>query len=102
MVRSMLFFKNIKIMLWANVVLCPAYIKNRCPSNAIRNKTPYEMWYGHVHLVKHLRVFGSTYYALIPRYVETKLVQEVINVSYWGIQTPPKHTISMMKSTKSL
>ena len=61
----MLFFKNVKIMFWADVVLCATYIKNRCPSNAIRNKTPYEMWYGHVPSVKHLRVFGSTYYALI-------------------------------------
>src|ERR1700734_1083170 len=70
MVRSMLFFKKVKIMFWADVVLCAAYIKNRCPSNAIRNKTPYEMWYGHVPSVKHLRVFGSTCYALIPCHVE--------------------------------
>ncbi|WP_369124376.1 hypothetical protein, partial [Actinobacillus pleuropneumoniae] len=48
MVRSMLFFKNVKTMFWADAVLCAAYIKNRCPSNAIRNKTPYELWYGHV------------------------------------------------------
>jgi len=63
----MLFFKNVKIMFWADAVLCAAYIKNRCPSNAIRNKTPYEMWYGHIPSVKHLRVFGSTCYALIPK-----------------------------------
>ena len=42
-------------MFWADAVLCAAYIKNRCPSNAIRNKTPYEMWYGHVPSVKHLK-----------------------------------------------
>ena len=73
MVRSMLFLKNVKIMFWADVVLCAAYIKNRCPSNAIRNKTPYEMWYGHVPSVKHLRVFGSTCYALIPKVHRNKL-----------------------------
>eukprot|EP00253_Pinus_taeda_P019225 PITA_19225 len=69
----MLFFKNVKIMLWVAAVLCAAYIKNRCPSNAIRNKTPYEMWYGHVPSVKHLRVFGSTCYALIPKIHRNKL-----------------------------
>eukprot|EP00253_Pinus_taeda_P010941 PITA_10941 len=63
----MLFFKNVKIMFWADAVLCAAYIKNKCPSNAIRNKTPYEMWYGHVPLVKHPTIFGSTCYALIPK-----------------------------------
>eukprot|EP00253_Pinus_taeda_P004500 PITA_04500 len=31
------------------------------------------MWYGHVPLVKHLRVFGSTYYALIPKVHRNKL-----------------------------
>ena len=67
MVRSMMFFKNVKLMFWADVVLCVVYIKNRCPYNAIRNKTPYEMWYGHVPSVKHLKVFGSTCYALIPK-----------------------------------
>ena len=73
MVRSMLFFKNVKTMFWTDAVLCAAYIKNRCPCNAIRNKTPYEMWYGHVPSVKHLKVFGSTCYTLIPKVHRNKL-----------------------------
>eukprot|EP00253_Pinus_taeda_P025980 PITA_25980 len=31
------------------------------------------MWYGHIPSVKHLRVFGSTYYALIPKVHRNKL-----------------------------
>ena len=31
------------------------------------------MWYGHVPSIKHLRVFGSTYYALIPKVHRNKL-----------------------------
>ena len=73
MVRSMMFFKNVKLMFWADAVLCAVYIKNRCPSNAIRNKNPYEMWYGHIPLERNLRVFGSTYYALIPKEHRNKL-----------------------------
>jgi len=69
----MMFFKNVKLMFWADVVLCDVYVKNRCPSNAIRNKTPYEIWYGHIPLVKHLKVFGSTFYALIPKVHRNKL-----------------------------
>eukprot|EP00253_Pinus_taeda_P026103 PITA_26103 len=30
-------------MFWADVVLCAACIKNICPYNAVRRKTPYEM-----------------------------------------------------------
>ena len=44
MVRSMMFFKNVKLMFWGEAVLCAVYIKNRCPSAALQNKTPYEMW----------------------------------------------------------
>ena len=73
MVRSMLFFKNVKLMFWADAVLCAVYIKNRCPSSSIRNKTPFEMWHGHIPSVKHFRVFGSTCYALIPKGQRNKL-----------------------------
>ena len=62
-----MFLKNVKLMFWVDVVLCVVYIKNMCLYNAIRNKTPYEMWHGHIPSVKHLRVFGSTCYALIPK-----------------------------------
>eukprot|EP00253_Pinus_taeda_P029386 PITA_29386 len=65
-------------MFWVGAILCVVYVKNRCPSNAIRNKTPYEKWYGHIPSVKHLKVFGSTYYALTPKVHRTNLVQGVI------------------------
>jgi hypothetical protein len=67
MVCSMMFFENVKLMFWADAVLCVVFVKNKSPSHALGNKTPYEMWYGHIPLVSHLMVFGSTYYALIPK-----------------------------------
>lgn len=73
MVRSMIFFKNVKLMFWAKVVLCAIYVKNRCPSHVIQNKTPYKMWYGHTPSIRHLSVFGSTCYALIPKQKRKKL-----------------------------
>ena len=72
MVRSMMFFKNVKLMFWIDADLCVVYIKNRCP-NAIRNKTPYEMWHGHIPSIKHFRVFGSTCYYLIPKVQRNKI-----------------------------
>jgi hypothetical protein len=73
MVRSTMFFKNIKLMFWHDVVLCAIYVKNRCPYHALENKTSYEMWYGRIPLVRHLRVFGSTCYGLIPKEQRSKL-----------------------------
>lgn len=73
MVCSMMFFTNVKLMFWVDAVLCVVYIKNRCPSHALRNKTSYEIWYGHIPLVRHLMIFGSTYYAFIPMEQRNKI-----------------------------
>jgi hypothetical protein len=54
-------------MFWDDVVLCVVYVRNMTPSHAHRNKTPYKMWYGCIPSVRHLEVFGSTCYALIPK-----------------------------------
>ena len=73
MVRSMMFFKNVKLMFWGEAVLCAAYIRNRCPSSVINNITPYEMWYSRLAVVKHFRIFGSQCYALIPKHQRNKV-----------------------------
>jgi hypothetical protein len=67
MVCSMLFFKIAKLMFWVDAVLCVVYVRNKSPSHALGNKIPYEMWYGRIPSVRHLKVFDSTYYALIPK-----------------------------------
>jgi hypothetical protein len=85
MVCSMMFFKNVKLMFWDDEILSTVYAKNRCPYHAIKNKNPYEMWYGHIPLVRHLRVFGSTCYALIPKRKRRNLnvrIQKCIFVGY--------------------
>lgn len=66
MVRSMMFFKNVKFMFWGEEILCGAYIINHCPYSIINNKRPYEMWYNHIPIFQHFRVFfGSQCCALI-------------------------------------
>ena len=49
------------------------YLRNRIPSHAIEYKTPHEMWFGQLPLVRHLKVFGSTYHGLIPKEQINKL-----------------------------
>ena len=68
-----MFFQNVKLMFWGEAVLCAFYIRNRCPSTAINNKSPYEMWYNHLPTIQHFRVFGSPCFALIPRQQRNKL-----------------------------
>ena len=38
MVRSMTFFKNVKIMFLGEAVICIVYINNRCPSATLQKK----------------------------------------------------------------
>ena len=97
-----MFFKNVKLMFWVDTILCVVYVKNRCPYNVIRNKTPYEMLYGHIPSVKDLKVFGSPCYALIPKVHRNKLGARSCKCISWGIQIPPKRNVSMMKLIRGL
>ena len=67
MVRSMMFFKNFKLMFWGNAMLCAVYLRNRSPTHALEKNTLHEMWYGLIYSMRHLMAFGSTYYDLIPK-----------------------------------
>jgi hypothetical protein len=82
---SMLFFKNEKLMFWADNILCATYVKYRFPYYSLENKSPYEICYGRIPSVRHLRVFVSTYYALIPNEQRSKLgarIQKCILLGY--------------------
>jgi len=102
-IHSMMFFNNVKSMFWADVVLCADYVKTRqCPSRALKNKTPYEMWYGRIPLVRHLRVFGSRYYSLIPKEKTSKLEARSQKCIFLGpTQIPPRDIIFMMRKTRN-
>jgi len=70
----MLFSINVKLMFWGHdVVLHAVYLINKRPSHALGNKTPYEMWHGHIPSMRHFKVFGPTSYALIPKEQRNKL-----------------------------
>lgn len=47
------------------------YTLNRVPTKG-EDKTPYEKWFGKKPSVKHLRVFGTTCYILIPKQLRKK------------------------------
>jgi hypothetical protein len=60
-------------MFWTIVVLCVVYVRNKSPFHALGNNTLYEMWYGCIPSSRHLRVFGSICYVLIPNEQRNKL-----------------------------
>ena len=74
MARSMLFFKGLNSCYWDEEVHTTVYLRNRSPSSSLDGITPFEAWYGFKPMVKHLRVFGSVCYALVPKEKRKKLV----------------------------
>jgi hypothetical protein len=90
MVRSMMFFVNVKLMFWDDAVLCVVYVKNKCPSHALQKKTHYEMWYEHISSVRHLMVFGSTCYVLIPKEQRRNLNTRIHKCFFLGYSNTTK------------
>nr|CAD1839746.1 unnamed protein product [Ananas comosus var. bracteatus] len=66
MARSMLKEKGLPNEFWAEAVNTAVYIQNRCPTNAVKNKTPLEAWTRTKPMVSHLKIFGCMCYAHIP------------------------------------
>jgi transposase InsO family protein len=73
MVRSMLNFKGLSPSYWVEAVHTAVYLRNISPTASLDGITPYEAWYGFKPRIKHLRVFGSVCYALVPKEKRTKL-----------------------------
>ncbi|KAI5351333.1 hypothetical protein L3X38_004224 [Prunus dulcis] len=59
MAKAMLHEKELPYYLWAEAVHTAVYILNRCPTKALRNKTPFEAYSTRKPGVAHLKVFGS-------------------------------------------
>ena len=65
MTRCSVIAGDIPDYLWAEVVLAMVHTKNIRPTNALAGKTPYEIFEKKSPKLDHLRILGSTVYALI-------------------------------------
>lgn len=65
--RSMLLDAKLPNKFWAEAISTAVYLRNRCPTKAVKGMTPYESWHGEKPKVEHLRVFGCDAYAHIPK-----------------------------------
>jgi transposase InsO family protein len=64
--RTMLIDSCLKPKYWAAAVRNFVYVRNRTLTQVSKKKTPFELFYGTVPKVDHLRVFGCVAYAQIP------------------------------------
>ena len=65
--RSMLSGARLGQEFWALAVDTACYLKNRSPTSALVDKTPYEVWSSQKPSVAHLRVFGCEAFMHVPK-----------------------------------
>lgn len=64
MARCMLLQSKLPLSLWAEAINTTNFIRNRCPTKALNNKTPFEMWNQRKPYLGFMRTFGSKAIAL--------------------------------------
>lgn len=83
-VRTMLSESGLPHMFWAEAARTVVYLKNRCPTVAVKGKTPQEAWTGKNVSLSHLRTFGCAAYSHV-KHPKSKLDprgQEFILMGY--------------------
>ena len=90
MARSMLTFKKLSPLYWAEAIHITFYLRNRSPTASLDGITPYESWFGFKPWVKHLRVFGWVCYALVPKEKWTKIDSRSLKCTIIGYSDEKK------------
>lgn len=72
-VRSMLADAKLPQSFWAECLSTAVYLRNRSPTKALEDTTPFEAWKKMKPVVDHLRVFGCDAYAHVPKDERKKL-----------------------------
>lgn len=65
--RCLLFDAKLHKRFWAEAVHTAVYLKNRSVASGLNQKTPFELWTGRKPDVGHIRIFGSTVMAHVPK-----------------------------------
>jgi len=66
-ITSLLSEANLPMQFWAEALIALTHIWNRCPTSALKGKTPYELWFKLKPDVSHLRVWGCLAYVHIQK-----------------------------------
>src|SRR5579871_3456526 len=106
--KSMLHASRLGYEFWGEVVTTIVYLKNRSPTTAIIDKTPYEAWFGKKPSLNHLRTFGCIVYTYILKEKRHKLdwkTTKYIFLGYSGtnqyrLWDPEKKDIIIAKDIK--
>ena len=83
-IRSMSADSELPKRFWAKALSTATYLRNRSPTNAVQDKTPYEAWTGNKPDVSHIRIFGCDAYAHVPKDERSKLGSKTRRSIFFG------------------
>lgn len=80
MARYMLHEKHLSKRFWAeaaSTAIFFSFLQNRLPCRFVKDKTPYEAWYGRKPSLQFLRIFGCLCFSYVPHIKRDKLDKKV-------------------------
>lgn len=89
-VRSMLIEQQVPKAFWPEAVRWCVHIQNRCPTAAVKNKTPEEARSGVKPTVEYFRVFGYIAHVHIPDQKRSKLDDKSKKCVFLGVSDESK------------
>ena len=78
---SLMLDANAPPVFWGEAICTAVFIKNRTPTASLKDKTPYEVFHGHVPKVN---VFGCKAFAHIPAHQRDKLKPKAVECTFIG------------------
>ena len=88
--RSMLHAAGLPLQFWEYAVMTAVYLRNRSPTKALTDATPYEAWRGDKPDLSHLRVFGCRAYMHLDKTKRNKIQPRSIPVIFVGYAAEAK------------
>ena len=88
--RAMLHAAGLPLSFWEYAVMAAVYLRNRSPTKALTDATPYEAWRGDKPDLSHLRVFGCRAYMHVDKTKRSKLQPGRSRWCSWGTQPKPR------------
>lgn len=106
--RAMLLDSGLTDKYWGDAVKTATYLTNRSPTEALKGKTPFEIWFKRKPDISNLRVFGAQAFPHVPKEKRRgKIVprsKECIMIGYqfdgYKLYDPEKNQIVISRSVK--
>jgi len=75
---------------WAEALSTAAYLRNRSPTKAVKQMTPFEAWTNEKPIVEHLQVFGCDAYSHVAKDERQKLDSKARKCIFVGYSAETK------------